>query len=245
MRKGSSMTVNLTEKLIMRQINNWNRFREFLKDEEEKSPSRPGPVITISRQAGSGGRTLATGLVERLELSLQDHSLVDRIARDRNLETSIVDQLDEHAINQAELWIKGIFNKRIFMKDEYHKALVSVVTRLAAGGSVVFLGRGAHLILEDKATLRIRVVAERATRLDRIMKRTGLSRAEARALLDETDRNREEFIRKVFKVDASDPGNFDLVLNSDRIKPECMLEIVSLALIGARTGGRARVHSQV
>mgnify|MGYP001819973159 CR=1 FL=1 len=238
------MTLKLTETLIQRQINNWNRFREFLQEEEAVGPSRPGPVVTISRLAGSGGRTLATALAERLDLSLQDHSIVERIARDRNIETSVVDQLDEHAINQAELWIKGIFNKRIFLKDEYHKALVSVVTRLAAGGNVVFLGRGAHLILEQRASLRVRVVASQATRLARIMARTGLSRAEARALLLETDANREDFIRKVFKVDPMDPGAFDLVLNADRIKPECMVEIVGLALLGLHTGGRARMSSQ-
>lgn len=239
------MSPNITEMLIQRQINHWNRFREFLRDEEDPAPVQPGPVITVSRQAGSGGRTLATALADRFNLTLQGHSIVERIARDRNLETSVVDQLDEHAINQTELWIKGIFNKRIFMKDEYHKALVTVITRLATGGGVIFLGRGAHLILGEKATLRVRVVADKATRLSRIMDRTGLSRPEARALLTETDRNREEFIHKVFKVDAMDPTSYDLVLNADRIKPECMLEIVSLALLGAHTGGRARMPSQV
>ena len=239
------MSLVITEKLIQRQINHWHRFREFLKDEDEEEQPRMGPVITISRSAGSGGRTLATTLVERLDISLHDQSLVDRIARDRNLERSVVSQLDESAISQAELWVKGVLNKRIFMKAEYHTALVKIVTNLAAAGDVLFLGRGAHLILRDKATLRIRVVAPWATRLARIMERTGLSRAEARALLEETDRNREEFIRKVFKVDPNAPDNFDLVINSDRMKPECMLEMVTLALIGARTGGRARMHNQV
>jgi cytidylate kinase len=239
------MSPNITEILIQRQINHWNRFREFLKDEQEPVLARPGPVVTISRMAGSGGRTLAAGLVANLGLTLQDHSLVGRIARDRNLERSIVSQLDEHAVNQAELWIKGVFKKRIFLKDEYHAALVSVVSKLGAAGDVVFLGRGAHLILGENTTLRIRVVASRSVRLQRIMERTGLSRAEARALMDETDRNREEFIRSVFKVEPDEPGHFDLILNTDRMKPECMLEVVNLALIGARTGGRARMHSQV
>lgn len=239
------MRQNITEMLIQRQINHWNRFREFLKDEQDEEPPRPGPVLTVSRMAGSGGRTLAVGLAERLNLTLQDQSLVDRIARDRNLERSVVAQLDEGAINQAELWIKGVLNRRIFMKDEYHTSLVKIVTNLAAGGDVVFLGRGAHLILGDKAALRIRVVASRGTRLANIMNRAGLSRPEARALLDETDRKREDFIRKVFKVDPDDPKNFDLVLNADRIGPECMLETVSLALIGARTGDRAEMPSRV
>jgi cytidylate kinase len=239
------MSLMITEKLIQRQINHWNRFREFLRDEDQSEPARMGPVITISRTAGSGGRTLATSLSERLDIALHDQSLVDRIARDRNLERSVVSQLDESAVSQAELWVKGVLNKRIFMKDEYHTALVKIVTNLAAAGDVLFLGRGAHLILRDKATLRLRVVASWATRLARIMERTGLSRAEARALLEETDRNREEFIRKVFKVDSNAPENYDLVINSDHMKPECMLEMVTLALIGRRTGGRARMHNQV
>ena len=104
----------ITEKLIQRQINHWNRFREFLKDEEDGGPVKNGPVVTISRLAGSGGRTLATSLADRLNISLHDQSLVDRIARDRNLEKSVVSQLDENTINQAELWIKGVLNRRIF-----------------------------------------------------------------------------------------------------------------------------------
>lgn len=239
------MSLILTEKLIQRQINHWNRFREFLKDEDPSDNARPGPIITISRLAGSGGRTLAVGLAERLQLSLHGQNLVDRIARDRNLEKSVVEQLDETAVSQADLWIKGVLNRRIFLKDEYHTSLVKVVTRLAAVGNAVFLGRGAHLILGENATLRIRVVASRETRLSRITERTALSRTEADALLEETDSNRADFIRKMFKADPNDPANFDLVLNSDRMKPECMLETVTLALIGARTGGRARMHSQV
>ncbi len=244
-RKGILVPENITEKLIQRQINHWNRFREFLQDEQDVQPPSPGPVLTVSRMAGAGGRTLAVGLADRLNLTLQDHSLVGEIASDRNLEKSVVAQLDENAISQAELWIKGVLNRRIFMKDEYHTSLVNIVTNLAAAGDVVFLGRGAHLILGDKATLRIRVVASRATRLTRIMKRTGLTRPEARALLDETDRKREDFIRKVFKAEPDHPGNFDLVLNSDRMKPECILETVTLALLGARTGGRAKMPSRV
>jgi cytidylate kinase len=239
------MSLALTEKLIQRQINHWNKYRAYLRDEDEQGPQRSGPVITISRLSGSGGRTLATGLAERLGITLHDQSLVDKIAKDRNLAKSVVAELDENAINQAELWVKGVLNQRIFLKDEYHMSLVGIVTKLAAAGNVVFLGRGANLILGHNATLRIRVVASRPTRLARITRRTGLSRAEARALLMETDRKRKEFIRKVFKVDPNGPEHFDLVLNSDRMKPEDMLEMASLALIGARTGSRAGIPTQV
>jgi cytidylate kinase len=239
------MSQVITEKLIQRQINHWNRFRKFLKDEQEEDQVQRGPVITISRLSGSGGRTLATRLADRLGITLQDQSLVDKIAKDRHLESKVVSQLDETAINQAALWITGVLNRRIFLKDEYHTALVRVVTNLAIAGNVIFLGRGANLILGDNATLRIRVVASWSHRLNRVMARTGLSRAEARALLQETDRNRQEFIRKVFKVSPNAPENFDLVLNSDRMTPESMLETVTVALIGIQTSGPARLPSQL
>ena len=239
------MSLVITEKLIQRQINHWNRFREFLKDEQVDEQAQRGPVITISRLSGSGGRTLATRLADRLGITLHDQSLVDQIAKDRKLESKVVSQLDETAINQAALWITGVLTRRIFLKDEYHTALVRVVTNLAAGGNAIFLGRGANLILGDNATLRIRVVASWTNRLNRIMARTGLSRAEARALLQETDRNRRDFIRKVFKVQPNAPENFDLVLNSDRMTPECMLETATVALISTQSAGPARMPSQV
>ena len=123
------------------------------------------------------------------------------------------------------------------MRDQYHMALVKVVTGLAAKGNVIFLGRGADLILGTHATLRIRLVASRPVRLERVRERSGLSKAEARALMDETDRRRTEYIRKVFRHEPGQPEDFDLLLNTDRIRPECQVELVLLALLGQQAGG--------
>jgi cytidylate kinase len=229
----------ITEKLIQRQINNWNQLRDFLKEEKEARPAAPRPVITVSRSAYSGGRTLAAGLAQRLDMELHDQSIVDRIAQDRKLDKTVVAQMDETPVSQSELWVRGVINRRIFLKDEYHTALVNAVRSLAAPGGAVFLGRGANLILDEQAAVRVRVVAPWRIRLERLMKTSGLSRLEARALLDETDRKRDEFIRRVFRVEPGDPSNFDLTLNSARMSPECMIETVLLQLLNATTGGRA------
>lgn len=230
------MPLPITETLIQRQINHWNRLRAYLREEAAPAPGPPaGPVVTISRLIGSGGRTLAQGLAGRLGLELQDQSLVERIARDRNLAQSLLEQLDEASINQADLWVRGVLNQRIFLRDQFHGALAQTVTRLAARGGVVFLGRGAHLILGENATLRVRVVASHRNRLDRLRRRLDVSRAEARAIVTETDRKRAEFIRKVFKEDPSRPENFDLTLNTDRLAPEAALETVMLAMLERQT----------
>lgn len=231
------MSLLITEKLIQRQINNWNRFREFLPEPPESENRPPGPIITISRRAGSGGRTLATALAERLGLQLHDQSIVEKIVQDSNLANDMVDQLDEKELTQAKLWVRGVLNQKIFMRDQYHMALVKVVTNLAARGNAIFLGRGANLILGHNATLRVQLVASRPTRVNNICKRTGLSKPEARALLEETDRQRTEFIRRVFRQKPDLSDQFDLVLNTDRVKPECQIELVLLALLGQEVGG--------
>ena len=236
------MPLPISEKLILRQINHWNRLREFLKDEMETSVPVRKPVITVSRQAGSGGRLLARALAEKLDLELQDQSLVDRIALDSNLEKSMVAQLDEQVVGQAALWVQGVLRRRIFLKDEYQIALVKVITRLAARGGVVFLGRGASLILGEKADLRIRVVGSRRVRLANLQERTGLSRAEARALLVETDRRREEFTRRIFQVEPGQAEYYDLVLSADRLSPAQMMEtaLVAMLQITPRQAGAMR-----
>jgi cytidylate kinase len=235
----------LTEKLIQRQINHWNSFRQYLADPRHESSGPPGPILTISRQAGSGGRLLARALAERLDLQLHDQSLVERVARDSKLEQSMIAELDESEMNQARLWVRGVLSQRIFMKDQYHLALIKVVTALASKGNVMFLGRGANLILKEAATLRIRLVSSYQTRMNNIMDRTGLSRPEARALLEETDRRRAEYIRKVFGEEPGQPENYDLVLNTDRLDLENQIELVLLALLQVRKEVLATPRAQL
>lgn len=239
------MSRQVTEKLIQRHINQWNRLRDFLMESPVETTPVPGPVITVSRLAGSGGRSLATALAERWELELQDQSLVERIAADERLEKAIVAQLDEKTVSQTRLWVQGVLHNRLFLKDDYHTALVKTISNLAARGGVVFLGRGANLILGEHAHLRIRLVASHASRLANIMDRTGLSRSEARAIIEETDRKRAEFIRKVFNTEPGGAKNFDVTFNTDRMDLEQMTEAATLLLLGRRANVSRKIPSQV
>lgn len=225
------MSYPILEKLISRQINHWNNLRQYLENSETPEPPRPGPVITVSRLAGSGGRWLAGELALRLGIEVQDQSMVQRIVQDRRLEDSLVGELDENSISQTRLWMRGILNQRIFMKEQYHQDLVRIVGRLAARGGVVFLGRGANLILGEKADLRIRVVAPLKMRVDNLRERLEISHAEARLLIEETDRRREDFVKQVFRTEPGLPENYDLVLNADRLGPEAMVDLAMEALL--------------
>jgi cytidylate kinase len=238
------MPFPVTEKLIQRQINHWSRLRELLRDQPVVAVE-PGPVITISRLAGSGGRTLGVGLRDRLGLALQDHSIVERIARARKLDPELLAMLDEQDFRQTDLWVRGVLENRLFLKEQYRQALSQTIDELAAPGGVVFLGRGATHVLGHRASLRVRLVASCATRQDRLAEQLGLSRAEARVLLDETDRRRDAYVRKLFSADPHEPSNYDLVINTDRLAPGEVLELVLLGVLGAARRDQKQMTSAV
>jgi len=225
------MSLPVTEKLILRQINHWNSLRNILQDPSPSNTVSTTPVITISRMAGSGGRALAEELCKRLSLVLHDQSMVQKIVRDRELEKGMVAELDETNISQSRLWVKGVLSQKIFMKDQYHRDLVRVISQIASRGGAVFLGRGANLILGEQADLRVRVVAAENVRITQLQKRLELSRAEARLLVDKTDAKRTNFVRQVFRTAPGHYENYDLVLNSTRLTLENMVVLVVQALL--------------
>ncbi len=238
------MRFPLNEKLIQRQINHWSRLRELLHEQAPPVEIGPGPVITVSRLTGAGGRTLAAGLAERLGCEVQDHSIVERIARTRRLSPELVALLDEQDIRQSDLWVRGVLENRLFLKEQYREALTETVLEMAAAGNAVILGRGAGHILGHRATLRVRLVAGTATRLARLQERSGLGRAEARVLLEETDRKREAFVRKLLGVDPFDAAGYDLVVNTDRLAPAEVVELVLVAMVAAMRQQPRQVAAQ-
>ncbi len=234
--KGAAMSIPITEKLIQRQINHWNGLRKYLVSEQASTTPGHPPIITVSRQAGAGGRQLAEALCQRLDLQLHDRSLVERVMRQENLPAALVAEMDEQITSQSNLWIKGLFNRRIFLVKEYQSALTRTIGALADTVGGVFLGRGANHVLGDRADLRVRVVASFETRLANIQQRVGLSRTEARALLTETDESRGEFVAKVYGAVSGLPQDFDLVLNADRLGAEDLIETALTTLVNCCRG---------
>lgn len=228
------MTVHNIEELIQRQFRQWELYRKMRRDPDRDEPPPPRPVITISRELGAGARVLAHELAQRLDLQIHGISLIDQIARDKNLERRFVDQLDENTCSRIDLWVQGILNRRLFMHDEYHLALAKTVRMLSANGGVVIIGRGANVILSDTASLRIRVTAGMPTRIANVMRYEKVDAATAEGLIADSDRNRRAFMQTAFQIDPDDPRQYDLSLNTDRFEPSLLVIVVMAALESGR-----------
>ena len=156
----------------------------------------PHPIITVSRQLGSGGTELAELVADRLGYTLFDKEVIDVVAREAGVQREIVEGLDERTRNGIEQWVDGVLHRRIVTSQDFVRSLVKVLITVARTGSAVVVGRGANFILAGEPALHVRVVAGEEYRLRRLMRIQGIDRKEAGPMLEKADRERSEFVQR-------------------------------------------------
>jgi cytidylate kinase len=195
----------------------------------EKVPV-PGPYVTISREAESGGAEIARRLGERLGWSVLDREPVNELARRLELEPRLLELMDETRVGWFSETLLNLFNSRLVLQDSYVSMLSRVIALAAFDGRVIVVGRGGNLVLPPDDGIRVRIVAPRALRLAALAEREGLDRREAGARLDQIDNSRTEFIRRQFHADLRDATLYDLVIDSARFGFGGSAELIHRAL---------------
>lgn len=107
-------------------------------------------------------------------------------------------------------------------------ATTSVIKEVASAGNVVIIGRGSNMILADTpGVINVALVAPMEYRVNTIMHREHLDQAEARAYLDQLEEARLTFFRKFFKVEATDPDLYHMVINTGLISQDAVTDTIA------------------
>ena len=180
-------------------------------------------VVTISRQIGSRGDEIGQLLVDRDGYACLNKELIEsRFARD-GISPVSVERYDERS--------PRFFRHFSRDKNTYLHFLKAAVYECAREPNAVIMGRGAHLILaEVPGILSVRFIATHATRVDRIMKKEGLTRELAEQMIAHSDSERTGFHRFFFNANWEAPQSYDLVLNGDNLDDAAMVDIIMRAM---------------
>jgi cytidylate kinase len=93
-----------------------------------------------------------------------------------------------------------------------------VIAEAAAEGRVVLVGRGAQAVLATRPNaLHVYVVASKPWRKQLAIERLGVNPAEVDKVLDETDRQRDQYVKTHYGRDRQDLTVYDMVLNAERL----------------------------
>ncbi len=184
-------------------------------------------VITISREFGSGGRTIGKNVAEALGIVCYDNELIQKIAAESGFNADYIEDAGEYAPGGV---ISSAFSRRGFGQnnaDYLWKIQYSIIEQLAAKESCVIVGRCADYILRGKADcLRVFIHADIRFRADRIVKVYGERDESPEQRVRDKDRRRAAYHRFYTDMKWGHAQNYDLTLNSGTLGIDRCVQII-------------------
>lgn len=202
----------------------------------------PGPVVTISRQAGCSAQRIAIKLSKILtgysymsetktdaDWTWVDKKLFSKVVKEmiKEINAGNYDDaeeatilLKEVAIAFSEETIYDISDKNLI------KTLKGIICRLANEGRHIIVGRSAGVILKEVPNkLNIRLEAPVEWRINRIMQIKEFSQAKATEYINNMDSKRDSFIEKVIGRRAEN-NDFDVIFNYAMLEDDQVVDAV-------------------
>lgn len=213
------------QQIIEEQVQKWNIMRT--KKREEKADI---PVITISREAGSGGQLVAKGIAKRLGFDLFHREVIQKMAESAQVNSRLLETLDEKGLSMLEDWISSLVHERHLWPDQYLQHLMKVIATIGRHGRAIIVGRGANFVLPPEKRFRVRIVAPQELRVQNVARDLDIPVDEAKRRVIRTNSDRRAFIRKYFNADISDPINYDLVINTETLSVDAAIGTVYSAI---------------
>ena len=190
-------------------------------------------IITISREFGSGGRTVGHKVAERLGIPFYDKELVNQVALESGFAPKFVEEHGEHSPSSslfsyafAPQGVPGVMNG-LSTADFLWNIQCSVILQLAEKGACVIVGRNADYILKDRPdALHTFIFADMAFRADRIVRLYGESDKSPEARQNEKDKRRRVNYQHYTGRTWGQSQNYDICLNSGVLGIDQCVDII-------------------
>ena len=184
-------------------------------------------IITISREFGSGGRTIGKMTADRLGIPCYDSVLIQKIAQQSGFAETYVRTMDESAPTG---FMASAFSTRAFgptNEDYLWDTQRKVILDLAEKGPCVIVGRCADYILRDRADcLTAFIHASMDYRANRIVSVYGERPESPEQRIREKDKRRAAYHRFYTDMKWGDAKNYMIALDSGRIGLERCVEVL-------------------
>ena len=198
-------------------------------------------IITISREFGSGGRTMGRKIAEKLGIPFYDKELVDQIAVESGFAPKFVEEHGEHSPSGsffsyafAPQGVPGIMNG-LSTADFLWNIQCNVILQLADQGPCVIVGRNADYILKDRPdALHVYVFADVPYRAERIVRLYGESEKSPEQRLAEKDKRRRVNYQHYTGRTWGMAQNYDLCLDTGVLGEDYCAEIVVNAVLNSK-----------
>lgn len=177
-------------------------------------------IITIGRQHGTDGRTIAVELAKQLDIPCYSREIVDEAARNSSFSKEVLKSYDEKRVSPYVLTTPEYpsFNETFHMNIEVVSVQFDAIRSLSEKGDCIFVGRCADYILRNRDDLvRVFFYGDYSNRVKNIMERKDLAEDKAKKLIKEVDKDRASYYRYYTDQIWGDLDNYDLCIDSTKI----------------------------
>ena len=189
-------------------------------------------IITISREFGSGGRTIGRKVAEKLGIPCYDQEIIEKIAQKSGFCEEFIREKGEYASSGSKFFnaISASYANGLSMQDKLWIEQERVITEIAQKEDCVIIGRCADVILQGKADcLKVFIHASIQKRAERVEKLYGLREESTERRLKDKDKRRKAYYQYYTDVEWGDVGNYHLCLDSGELGIEKCVDIIASA----------------
>ena len=192
-------------------------------------------IITISRQFGSAGHTIAKEVAEKLGIPLYDSQLITEVAKKSGLSEEFIRQNEEYAshsnsfLYQIAMSAMGTHGYPSVYHQLY-EAQTKVIRELADKEECVIVGRCADYILRDRHdALHVFIHADKQHRSEHILSQYGATEKSTEQRMKEKDDKRRNYYRFHTNREWGLCENYHLSLDSGLLGIEKCVDIIIAA----------------
>jgi cytidylate kinase len=198
-------------------------------------------LVALSASYGAGGSRVGPALAERLGVPFLDRAIPFAVSERLDVAVEAAREHDERlAGSRLERILRGFIGQNVgapvplaselTIDEDFRRATEEVLLAQAASGKGVILGRAAVIVLAGRPdVLRARLDGLPDRRAAQAAGLAGIALEEAQQILKRLDRAHADYTRRFYAADVSDPGLYDIVLDSTRIDLDTCAQLLEVA----------------
>lgn len=192
-------------------------------------------IITVSRQFGSGGRSIAKEVANALGYDYYDSELVEKVAEETGFDPSYIADAGEYAPGRSILsYALGNTSphasaNHLSASDYLWTTQSRIISEIADKGNCVIVGRCADYILRDRDDcLNVFIHADDDYRAKRIVELYGVRDKSPLKRLEEKDAKRRVNYKYFTGKEWGNTENYHITLNSGFLGNKACVEIITM-----------------
>ena len=199
------------------------------------------PVITISRQFGSGGHEVGEKLARQLDVPFYDKALIAMAAKQSGLSEEVFAHADEKATSSLLYsMVMGNYSfgarvpgiNEMPINDKLFIIQSDIIKKAAAEGPCVVIGRCADYILREHGNcMNVFVHANKEDRVRRSIAKKDCEERKAADFVTKKDKQRANYYNFYSNKRWDDLQNYDITIDTSRFTLD---EAVELLIDAAR-----------